>query len=248
VIFVGLTYNRDRSLNGLLQPSHAKSRLIELLDASEQERGIFVCQVEDCTGIDPEEMKSYGKQVSKFEKHMRRLKGEYSHFVQMPSPAKLQQVAEQQQAKTLDDSGKDTLYSNFHPKPSPGVHLHPRLNTDLGRKISLDLDSSLALPHSRSRNHTSLSRHTSSQGQSSSSFHFEPKSIRGYPSDSEAMVRLRKPKKQAEEFEDMGTKFRVYFENAKVSVYGVDTKKRKAILSFGMSDQLETRKLVLGGD
>lgn len=42
-------YNKDRSLNGVIEPSHAKSRLIELLDSSSQERGIIICVLERCT-------------------------------------------------------------------------------------------------------------------------------------------------------------------------------------------------------
>ena len=33
VAFIGSTYNRSRSLNGVIPPSYAKNRLIELVDS-----------------------------------------------------------------------------------------------------------------------------------------------------------------------------------------------------------------------
>ena len=59
----------------MFEPGHTKSRLIELLDSSDKERGILIGQLEDCTEIDKEEMRNYTKQVPKFEQHMRNLKG-----------------------------------------------------------------------------------------------------------------------------------------------------------------------------
>ena len=84
--FITTSYNKDRSLNGVIEPTRAKSKLVELLDSSQQERGIFITQIEDCTEIDGEEIKAYQKQTEKFEKFMRKHQCEFSHFVKKPNP------------------------------------------------------------------------------------------------------------------------------------------------------------------
>lgn len=138
---------------------------------------------------------------------MRRYNCEFSHFVKKPTEIKEEAP---QKSVILDNSAQDTLYSNFHPKKKVDPLRRNRYKTEANRSVQLD---SITPSVSVSRNDfTSLSekpgrRKLMTRG---SSFEFEPRSKRAYPSDSETVVGLNRSKVKDQHFSNLSQRFRLY--------------------------------------
>lgn len=135
-------------------------------------------------------MKSYKRQVNKFDKVMRNFSPEFSSFVKKIEPkTSTTEELSRLYSKPLDSSHNDTLYSNFHSKIKHTTSKRARMKTEQSR-MNFDL---LTPSISRYRNNFSVnSDKRSVKDRTLSNIDYDSKSLRGYPSDSETMVKFKK--------------------------------------------------------
>ena len=123
----------------------------------------------------------------------------------------------QKAVKTLDDSAKDTLYSNFHENKEVKNIKPKRYSTSFDQNSGhLELKTPSGSRFNRSE---TTSKHNLNSSKNSTRFF--SKSIRAFPNMLESVVKDRQ-----EGFISNGAKYRLYIESGQFSLYDTNEKGR----------------------